>query len=445
LVALQLAAQDVPPRVTYQEAPVYPVEMKSEGLRGDVTVRFVVDREGRVRNPFVLSSTNPGLDQAAIDGVLKWRFEPGLKNGVPVNVRMQVPIVFQMDNIPNGGHETYEVSGDHGDKNKLPPNLRYDIPPKPGNVVFAVYPFELLRDGVNGTAEVRFLVSPNGEVEQATVVKATRPEFGQALLAMIDEWRFQPAMKEGKPTPSVLDISQEFSANDDGDVPVSDEAWTLLHELKKEKPGLCAVKDLDVRPLLLSQRSPVFPPALIGKVSGGKAVVEFLIDHYGTVQLPRIVSATDPAFGYAAVQGVVAWRFAPLTSHGQPVAVRAQVPIVFTSPKPASDPVLPNAEQVFNLSDLDQRPVMRFPGPSTAYPTEMKYDDVPGAFEVGFVCDTDGHVRDAHVVSSSGSSKLDQAAVAGVSSWIFKPGMKDGRAVNVRMYAPISGFNHDDN
>ncbi len=273
-VALRLAAQDVPPRVTHQESPVYPVQMRYVGLRGDVTVRFVVDTEGRVRNPFVLSSTNPAFNQPAIDGILKWRFEPGIKKGVPVNVRMQVPIVFQIENMPNGGNEAYEVSDDHGDQSKLPPALRYDTPPKPANVVFAVYPFELLRDGVDGTADVRFLVSPSGEVEQATVVKATRPEFGQALLAMLDEWRFRPAMKDGKPTPSVLDISQEFS-NNDGDVPVSDEAWDLLHELKKENPGLCSLKDLDVRPLLLSQRSPVFPSALIGKVAGGRRSSNF--------------------------------------------------------------------------------------------------------------------------------------------------------------------------
>jgi len=335
-VALRLAAQDVLPRVLYQQEPVYPVEMRSSGLRGEVVVHFVVDEKGQVRDPVVFSSTNPGLNQPAIDALLKWRFEPGRKNGATVNTRMEVPIVFSLDDVPDGGQETYGVSDDHGDQSKLPPELRYDIPPKPANVVLAVYPFELLRDDVSGTAEVRFLVSPSGEAEQAIVVKATRPEFGQALLAMIDEWKFQPAMKEGKPTLAVLGIKQEFSYSG-GDVPVSDEDKDLLYELKKEKLDLCPIKDLDARPQLLSRLPPAFPSALIGKVTEGKAVVEFLIDHEGNVQLPRVVSATDPAFGYAAVQGVAAWRFAPLTSHGKPVVVRAQVPINFTTPKPAPD------------------------------------------------------------------------------------------------------------
>jgi TonB family protein len=337
------AKADAPPRATYQVAPVYPLQIERAGQHGLVNVRFVVDIEGRVRSTFVTSSTNPGLDQPAIDAVLKWRFEPGRRNGVPVNVRVVVPIAFNLDNMPNGGNEAYEVSDRHIDQSKVPPELRYDIPPKPANTVFAVYPFELLRDRVGGTAEVRFLVGPGGDVEQAIVIKATRPEFGQALVAMLDEWKFQPAMKDGKPTSALLDVQQEFS-DTGGDVPVSDEADDLMHELRKDKLELCPLKDLDARPQLISPHPPVFPSALIGKVAEGKAVVEFLIDHDGNVQLPRVVSATDPAFGYAAVQGVSAWKFAPLTSHGKPVVMRAQIPIEFHGhmPAPAAPPAAQN-------------------------------------------------------------------------------------------------------
>jgi TonB family protein len=327
---------DTPPRVTYQAHAIYPPDMVLSAQCGLVKLRFVVDIEGRARNAYVISSTNPGLNQAALDAIAKWRFEPARRNGVPVKAAMVIPFDFNILSSSTHGHEAFDVSNDQSDQSKLPPELRYDIPPKPANVVSAVYPFELLRDGVGGTAEVRFLVSPRGRAEQAVVVKATRPEFGQALLAMLDAWRFQPAMKDGKPTTALLDISQEFS-DFGGDVLVSDEAKALLYQLKQEKPALCPIKDLDARPQLIAQPAPVFPSTLIGQVAGGQAVIEFLIDHDGNVQLPRIVSATDPAFGYAAAQGVAAWKFESLTSHGQPADVRAKAPIDFTSPKPASD------------------------------------------------------------------------------------------------------------
>jgi len=329
------AKADILPRVIHQEDPIYPPGMAYANLRGEVGLRFVVDIEGRVRNPFVTSSTNPVFDQPAIAAVLKWRFEPGQRHGVPVNVRMEMPISFQMDEL-GGGDEAYQVADRHVDQSKLPPELRYDIPPKPANTVFAVYPFELLRDQVGGSADVRFMVGPGGEIEQAVVIKATRPEFGQAVLAMLDEWRFQPAMKDGKPTRAVMEVQQEFSSFG-GDVPLSEDVPDLLYKLKRTSPAFCSPKNLDVPLQLLSRRAPVFPSALAGEVAGGQAVVEFIIDHDGKVQLPRVVSATDPAFGYAAVQGVAAWKFAPPVSHGQPVDVRARIPMKFIAPKSTPD------------------------------------------------------------------------------------------------------------
>ena len=38
----------------------------------------------------------PMLDQAAIDGVLQWIYEPTLLNGVPIQVEMTVTINFTL-------------------------------------------------------------------------------------------------------------------------------------------------------------------------------------------------------------------------------------------------------------------------------------------------------------------------------------------------------------
>jgi protein TonB len=93
--------------------------------------------------------------------------------------------------------------------------------------------------------------------------------------------------------------------------------------------------------------------------------------------------------------------------------------------------------QIFNLADLDQQPVPRFQ-PPPQYPFEMSRSGIQGTVQVGFICDSEGHVQEAHVVGSSGSNELDQAAISGVSKWIFKAGRKSGHAVNVRMEVPIA-------
>jgi periplasmic protein TonB len=83
------------PEAVLQPAPTYPVAMRREGVTGTVHVEFVVDAEGRVLAPFVFESSHPGFDDAAIAGVLRWKFRPGVKAGKRVPTRMRVPIVFK--------------------------------------------------------------------------------------------------------------------------------------------------------------------------------------------------------------------------------------------------------------------------------------------------------------------------------------------------------------
>jgi len=69
-------------------------------------------------------------------------------------------------------------------------------------------------------------------------------------------------------------------------------------------------------------------------VTTGEAVIEVLVDEDGHAWLPRIVSATDEAFGYAAVQAA-AWWFEPPMAGGKPVVVRARVPFKSGTKAPA--------------------------------------------------------------------------------------------------------------
>jgi protein TonB len=90
---------------------------------------------------------------------------------------------------------------------------------------------------------------------------------------------------------------------------------------------------------------------------------------------------------------------------------------------------------LFNLDQLDQIPVARLQPPPN-YPYEMKRSGITGTVVVGFICDSDGNVRDAYVVSST-HREFDAAAVQAVSKWKFKAGRRGGRAVNTRMSVPL--------
>jgi TonB family protein len=318
-----------PPRVKRQTRPEYPVELRRSGLRGDVVVDFVVDIEGRVTNAFVVRSLNPAFDEPALTAIHQWTFEPGRKGDTPVNTHMQVPIHFELQGRWAGGDTGLEVSG-KVNQSDLPPELRYEVAPKPRGRVRPVYPYALVRDGVKGSATVKFLISETGKVGYAEVVQATQPEFGAAAVAMIEQWEFEPALRGGRPTQCVFSYTQEFSPDDTNLVPgVLDD---LLALERKHPERIISAGKLDAPLKLSAAHPPSFPRSLYGRVAKGDAVIELLVDEKGRARLPRIVSASDPAFGWAALQAVETWRFDPPKSGGKSVVTRVRVPFEFSSP-----------------------------------------------------------------------------------------------------------------
>lgn len=67
--------------------PVYPPALKKNGAVGHATVSYVIDREGRVRIPVVVSATHAELGTAASQAVTQWRFTPARHDGRTVLVQ----------------------------------------------------------------------------------------------------------------------------------------------------------------------------------------------------------------------------------------------------------------------------------------------------------------------------------------------------------------------
>jgi len=80
----------------FQPAPQYPPEMKKKKIQGTVHVLFIVDKDGRVKEPKVQKSDNPAFDNSALSAVKRWRFDPGKVAGEAVQFRMRVPITFAL-------------------------------------------------------------------------------------------------------------------------------------------------------------------------------------------------------------------------------------------------------------------------------------------------------------------------------------------------------------
>jgi TonB family protein len=88
------------PRQIRRVNPVYPADAQRQRISGVVILEIVIDTTGRISNATVLRSV-PGLDQAAIEAVRQWEYEPTQVAGKPVPVIMTVTVNFAM--APPGG------------------------------------------------------------------------------------------------------------------------------------------------------------------------------------------------------------------------------------------------------------------------------------------------------------------------------------------------------
>lgn len=318
----------IPPKLLKAEQPEYPRVMAKFGVNGLVTTEFVIDVNGQIINPVIVASDNPAFDEPALEALFKWKFSPGQIDGIKVKVLVSQGIEFAMN---DGGRSLFELRA-RGDQSKLPPELRYDTPARIRGIQIPVYPYGQLKENIRGKVEATMLVNPQGQVAAVKIRKTDQPEFAAALTAALERFSFDPALKDGRPTNHLINFDQQFDPNE-----LYDQERDKLMSLEKNHPEkimAASLLDLPLQPI--STRPPVFPASLREKSDTGEAAIEFLIDEKGRVRLPRVISASEPAFGYAAVQAVSAWWFQPPLINGKAVITRARVPINF---KPASQAV----------------------------------------------------------------------------------------------------------
>jgi len=78
--------------------PPYPRTSRNLGEQGRVLVRVCVDEKGQPQRAEISkSSSYERLDAAAVAAVMRWRFKPGTRGGVPEALCVGVPIDFKLD------------------------------------------------------------------------------------------------------------------------------------------------------------------------------------------------------------------------------------------------------------------------------------------------------------------------------------------------------------
>jgi TonB family protein len=85
-----------PPRLIKKVEPKYPIEARKALIQGMVVLEVTTDEEGNVAEAKVSRSDSSLLNQASIDAVKQWKYEPLMSKGKPVRLTFYVTLTFRL-------------------------------------------------------------------------------------------------------------------------------------------------------------------------------------------------------------------------------------------------------------------------------------------------------------------------------------------------------------
>ncbi len=266
-----------PPVPLQREAPAYPDAVRATGIEGTVEVALTVLRDGSVGWVSVVRAEPRGyFEQAAAEGVRRWRFAPALQGGEPVECRLRTRVRFTLS-----------------DTAATVPGAPASGGPQP------VYPPALLRERIEGYAEVEYRRGEDGRLQDARVVTAMpRGEFEQAALAAVRDWQGPAPQGEARRETRRFDFRLPDSLL--GEVPATQLA------------------------------SAPFPMAACVERTTGYVILEVDTLASGQVREARILEASPPGlFDATALAIARGSRLSPAYRDAQPMAATALLTLHF--------------------------------------------------------------------------------------------------------------------
>lgn len=185
---------------------------------GTAVVAFTVRADGRIRDAVTLYATRRELADAAQEAVSRWRVAlpeealgPGGAplhgpNAVPSAVlrREIVEFVFKRDGVVSSmTHLDAEKSWfgpthEPAVRTVVPEDLGID-PVRTSATPTARAAALVLKLKRNGKATVSYVIDESGNVRVPFIVAADDPSLGEAALALVESWRYEPPTRDGLP------------------------------------------------------------------------------------------------------------------------------------------------------------------------------------------------------------------------------------------------------
>jgi len=274
----------------------------------------------------------------------------------------------------------------------------FDQAPRPLSTVMPVIPSEWI--GRDGHIDLAVEINAAGLVTHAEIKSSTLPGLDQPCLNMIRRWRFVPATQDGKPAGATFIQPVDFS-----------------NGLISATPRQPASRS----PIPTQRVAPVLPEALQHIV--GSTVVAVNLDAEGREIDATINASTHEELNTPSLEAIRQWKFSPAIAQGSAIASTVYVPILFNgAPLPVDELARLDPPAECNLQAIRQG--------NLALPRELI--GRAGEVAVTFVVDEHGYGTDVAVPRSSEPAMAHYAQET-VLQWKFKPAIRDGQAVAVRV------------
>jgi len=83
-------------RIINRVQPIYPPLARQTRISGTVRLHAIIGKDGTIQSLEVMNG-HPLLQQAALDAVRQWRYQPTLLNGEPVDVDTTIDVIFSLN------------------------------------------------------------------------------------------------------------------------------------------------------------------------------------------------------------------------------------------------------------------------------------------------------------------------------------------------------------
>ena len=213
-----------------KEELVYPEKARDAKVEGTVVLSFLVKSDGTIRGLDVAQSVSLELDNEAkrIFSQLMWK--PAEYRGMKLDEEQTMEFPFKLNKykrcVKQRGYDEIEYPFTPVDQSlRIYENVKLDETVKP---IFKekgmnynrfitknlVYPDAAMKQNIQGTVEVFFIVEPSGRVSNVDIKKPVGAGCSQEAVRLIKMLKWMPGIKNGKAVRTKLVLSISFNLED---------------------------------------------------------------------------------------------------------------------------------------------------------------------------------------------------------------------------------------